>query len=94
VDYANCEPALDKRPVLLDLQAASKLFRRKWGRQGCKVRSVVENVDVLKHAFEEHAIGQDPFGGAWQNIIIAYIKDIERRIYLLIFGNNWIGIFR
>jgi len=59
-----------------------------------KVRSVVENVDVLKHAFEEHAIGQDPFGGAWQNAMVAYAEDLEQRIHPLIFGNSWIGVFR
>lgn len=59
-----------------------------------KVCSVVENVDVLQHAFEEHAIGQDPFGGAWQNAMVAYAVDLERRIYPLIFGNSWIGVFR
>jgi len=59
-----------------------------------EVRSVVENVIALKHVFEEHAIGQDPFGKAWQNAMVAYAEDMERRIYPLIFGNSWIGVFR
>ena len=59
-----------------------------------RVQSVVENVQVLEKALQEHAIGQNPFGEAWQNAMPAYAQDLERRNYPMIFEYSAVGVFR
>ena len=58
------------------------------------VRSVIQNVEVLEKALQEHSTGQDPFGQAWPDAMLACCKDLERRIHPFIFIYSGVAVFR
>ena len=52
------------------------------------MQSVVENVKIIEMALQDRADGRDPFGEVWQNGMMAYAGDLERRVLPLIFSDS------